>query len=88
MRQMSTLPHPIASEVSTLWRYTNLFIIIIIIIIIIINHGFLGPHESAPPQKNGISIASSVSAWLTVAATKTADQLADHATRSVATERI
>jgi len=28
---------PCASEVTTLWRYTNLFIIIIIIIIIIMN---------------------------------------------------
>jgi len=31
----NTLPGPSASEVTTLWRYTNLFIIIIIIIIII-----------------------------------------------------
>jgi len=30
----STLPGPSASEVTTLWRYTNTFIIIIIIIII------------------------------------------------------
>jgi len=30
-----------ASEVTTLWRYTNLFIIIIIIIIIIISSRFL-----------------------------------------------
>jgi len=30
----NTLPSPSASEVTTLWRYTNLFIIIIIIIII------------------------------------------------------
>ena len=29
----NTLPGPSASEVTTLWRYTNLFIIIIIIII-------------------------------------------------------
>jgi len=28
----NTLPGPSASEVTTLWRYTNLFIIIIIII--------------------------------------------------------
>jgi len=28
----STLPGPIASEVTTIWRYTNTFIIIIIII--------------------------------------------------------
>ena len=32
----NTLPSPSASEVTTLWRYTNLFIIIIIIVIIII----------------------------------------------------
>jgi len=32
----NTLPVPSASEVTTLWRYTNLLIIIIIIIIIII----------------------------------------------------
>jgi len=30
----NTLPDPSASEVTTLWHYTNLFIIIIIIIII------------------------------------------------------
>ena len=30
----NTLPGPSASEVTTLWRYTNLIIIIIIIIII------------------------------------------------------
>jgi len=30
----NTLPGPSASEATTLWRYTNIFIIIIIIIII------------------------------------------------------
>ena len=35
----NTLPGPSASEVTTLWRYTNLFIIIIIIVIIFLTLG-------------------------------------------------
>jgi len=38
----NTLPGPSASEVTTLWHYTNLFIMIIIIIIIVVVHFLIG----------------------------------------------
>jgi len=71
----NTLPGPSASEITTLWRYTNLFIIIIIIRSRVQCHipwirgppsntWFFGPHESI--SQSGISIGSAVLAQCTV----------------------